>query len=53
MDKDRLTKSLNIIGRLFIDSLVKNLIKLDKVASGRLLKSLDFFVVETLNTYLI
>ncbi len=49
IDKQKIVNGLNIIGRLYIETLIKNLLLLDKVASGRLLKSLDFFVVETLN----
>lgn len=48
-----LKNSLDIVGKEFIKELAIELVKRDKVASGRLLNSLDYFVLETVDGYLI
>jgi hypothetical protein len=43
---DKLKQALNVFGDEYITELTKQLIQLDKVATGKLLRSLDYKVVE-------
>jgi hypothetical protein len=45
-DFNNLKEALNIFGDEYITELTKQLIQLDKVATGKLLKSLDYEVIE-------
>lgn len=53
MDKENLRKALDVIGQDFIKELTYQIIKHDKVASGRLLNSLDYQIIETLEGFLL
>jgi hypothetical protein len=46
MEFENLKKELEIFGDAYITELTKQLIQLDKVASGKLIRSLDYEVVE-------
>lgn len=43
-----LKENIDQIGKLLISELIKNLIQMDKVASGKLINSLDYQVIETI-----
>lgn len=53
MDNENLKKSLELVGQEFIKELTIQIIKQDKIASGRLLNSLDYQVIQTLEGYLL
>ena len=46
MEHDRFKKALNDFGDEYIKELTKQLIQADKVATGNLIKSLDYQVIE-------
>lgn len=52
-DFNTLTNEVDKIGKEFIAELIKQLIQADKVASGKLLKSLNYKVIEVLDNLLI
>ena len=50
---ENLENSLRLVGEQYIKELTIQLIKMDKVASGRLLNSLDYMVLETVDGFLL
>lgn len=49
MENINLQKALDEVGKDLVKTMVKKLIEADKVATGRLIKSVDYKVVETAN----
>jgi hypothetical protein len=49
MDNINLKKALDEVGKDLVKTMVKKLIEADKVATGKLIKSVDYKVVETAN----
>lgn len=52
-DNFNLKKSLDELGESYITELTKQLIEADKVATGSLIRSLDYKVVKTMNGFMV
>lgn len=50
---DELKKSIDLIGKELVEELARQIIQKDKIATGKLLKSLDYEVIETIKGFTI